>query len=59
MKNKTSASQFYRLLDQTNYKKSVAKLLALLNILGCDVDLVVTQEKSDAHANTEPALPGM
>ncbi len=41
----TSASQFYRLLDQTNYKKSVAQLLALLNILGCEVDLVVKQKR--------------
>lgn len=37
----TSPAQFYRLLDQTNYRKSVDKLLALLQVLGCDVDLVV------------------
>ncbi|MGH7507008.1 MAG: hypothetical protein ACRELX_15230 [Longimicrobiales bacterium] len=37
----TSASQFYRLLDQTNYSKSVGQLLELLHVLGCDVDLVV------------------
>ena len=37
----TSASQFYRLLDQTNYSKSVGQLLALLHVLDCDVDLVV------------------
>ena len=37
----TSATQFYRLLDQTNYRKSVDKLLALLQVLDCDVDLVV------------------
>jgi len=37
----TSASQFYRLLDQTNYSKSVSQLFALLSILGCEVDLVV------------------
>jgi hypothetical protein len=37
----TSASQFYRLLDQTNYRKSVGQLLALLHVLDCDVDLVV------------------
>ena len=37
----TSATQFYRLLDQTNYRKSIDKLLALLHVLDCDVDLVV------------------
>ena len=37
----TSAAQLYRLLDQTNYSKSVDQLLALLQVLDCDVDLVV------------------
>ena len=37
----TSAAQFYRLLDQTNYRKSIDKLLALLHVLDCDVDLVI------------------
>ncbi len=37
----TSATQFYRLLDQTNYRKSVDQLLSLLQILDCDVDFVV------------------
>jgi hypothetical protein len=37
----TSAAQLYRLLDQTNYRKSVDQLLALLHVLDCDVDLVV------------------
>ena len=37
----TSAAQLYRLLDQTNYRKSVDQLLALLQVLNCDVDLVV------------------
>ncbi|NIM02199.1 MAG: XRE family transcriptional regulator [Acidobacteria bacterium] len=41
----TSAAQFYRLLDQTNYRKSVDRLLELLHVLDCDVDLVV-REKS-------------
>jgi len=41
----TSASQFYRLLDQTNYSKSVGQLLALLHVLDCDVDLVVRKRK--------------
>lgn len=41
----TSATQFYRLLDQTNYRKSVDQVLLLLNVLECEVDLVV-REKS-------------
>jgi hypothetical protein len=37
----TSATQFYRLLDQTNYRKSVDQVLNLLHVLDCNVDLVV------------------
>lgn len=37
----TSAAHLYRLLDQTNYRKSVDQLLALLQVLNCEVDLVV------------------
>lgn len=37
----TSATQLYRLLDQTNYKKSVDQLVSLLQVLDCEVDLVV------------------
>ena len=37
----TSATQLYRLLDQTNYKKSVDQLVSLLQVLDYDVDLVV------------------
>ena len=37
----TSATQLYRLLDQTNHRKSVDRLLALLQVLDCDIDLVV------------------
>jgi hypothetical protein len=37
----TSAAQLYRLLDQTNYRKSVDQVLGLLQVLDCDVDLVV------------------
>jgi hypothetical protein len=38
---RTSATQFYRLLDQTNYDKSVDQLIALLQILDCEIDLIV------------------
>ena len=37
----TSATQFYRLLDQTNYGKTVDQMLKLLQALDCDVDLVI------------------
>jgi hypothetical protein len=37
----TSATQFYRLLDPTNYRKSVDQLLRLLHVLDCEVDLIV------------------
>jgi hypothetical protein len=42
----TSATQFYRLIDQTNTRKSFGQLLALLRILDCEVDLVVRKRKS-------------
>ena len=37
----TSAAQLYRLLDQTNYRKSVDQLLGLLQVLDCEIELVV------------------
>ena len=37
----TSPAQLYRLLDQTNHRKSVDQVLALLQVLNCEVDLVV------------------
>jgi hypothetical protein len=42
----TSATQFYRLLDTTNYSKSIGQLLALLEILGCEVELIVRDKPS-------------
>lgn len=35
----SSPTQFYRLLDQTNYHKTVDQMLKLLGALDCDVDL--------------------
>ena len=46
----TSATQFYRLLDQTNYSKSVDQLLSLLHVLDCDVDLQVRTRTSPGRA---------
>ncbi len=42
----TSATQFYRLLDQTNYRKSIDQILLLLHVLECDVDLVVRRKSA-------------
>ena len=42
----TSATQFYRLMDQTNTRKSVGQLLSLLHVLDCDVDLVVRDRRT-------------
>lgn len=47
----TSATQFYRLLDQTNYRKSIDQLLTLLHVLDCEVDLTVrTRPSPGTHA---------
>ena len=45
----TSATQLYRLLDQTNYRKSVDQLLSLLQVLGCEVDLRVRLKRSPSR----------
>lgn len=46
----TSATQFYRLLDQKNFRKSVDQLLSLLHVLDCDVDLLVRTKTSTGRA---------
>ncbi len=46
----TSATQLYRLLDQTNYRKSVDQLLSLLHVLDCDVDLLVRTKTTSGKA---------
>ena len=37
----TSPAQFYRLLDTTNYRKSVDKMLSLLQVLDCEIEVIV------------------
>jgi hypothetical protein len=39
----TSAAQFYRLLDPTNTRKSIRQLVALLHVLGCEVEVTVKE----------------
>jgi len=47
----TSAAQFYRLLDPTNYTKSIDQLTALLGVLDCEVELIV-------RSQSRAAVPG-
>ncbi|MBI4520438.1 MAG: XRE family transcriptional regulator [Gemmatimonadetes bacterium] len=42
----TSPSQLYRLLDQTNYRKSVDRMLELLGVLGCEIELTVGEART-------------
>lgn len=46
----TSATQLYRLLDQTNYNKSIDQLLSLLHVLDCEVDVRVRLKTSSRKA---------
>jgi len=51
----TSASQFYRLLNPTYYGKSVGQMLALLHILGKEVDFVVRPTADPQPINSRRA----
>jgi hypothetical protein len=42
----TSVPQLYRLLDQTNTKKSISQMISLLRVLNCDVELVVKERRA-------------
>ena len=44
----TSPTQLYRLIDPTNYTKSLRQLMALLYLLGCDVDVEVKERPGRA-----------
>lgn len=41
----TSASQYYRLLDQTYYGKSIQQMVSLLGLLDCQVDVIVRDKQ--------------
>ncbi len=47
---RTSATQFYRLLDQTNFRKSVDQLLCLLHVLDCEIELLVRTKAAHGKA---------
>jgi hypothetical protein len=44
----TSPTQLYRLLDPTNYTKSLRQMLSFLYLLGCDVDVEVKERQPRA-----------
>ena len=50
----TSASQYYRLMDPANTNKSLGRMLDLLHLLGCRVDVVV----SPADGSAPPRVIG-
>ncbi len=50
----TSLSQLYRLLDTTNYKKSIGQLLSLLSVLDFDVKLEITPRIPAKPAHSVP-----
>lgn len=45
---RTSVPQLYRLLDPTNTTKSIAQLIALLHVVGCDVEFKVKPRRRAA-----------
>jgi hypothetical protein len=45
---KTSVPQLYRLLDPANTSKSINQLVALLHVLNCKVELVVSRSNSSS-----------
>lgn len=47
----TSATQYYRLLDEENYRKSMDQMLSLFAVLGCAVDLKVSKPKKHSNEN--------
>lgn len=47
----TSATQYYRLLDEENYQKSMDQMVNLFAVLGCAVDLKVSKPKKHSAQN--------
>lgn len=55
----TSMSQLYRLLDPTNYRKSVDQMVRLLYVVGCDIDLAINARASHSQylSHTNDPVP--
>ncbi|MEO1245050.1 MAG: hypothetical protein AAFX56_05115 [Pseudomonadota bacterium] len=47
----TSATQYYRLLDEDNHRKSMDQMVNLFAVLGCTVDLKVSKPKRQSERN--------
>jgi len=43
---RTSPAQYYRLLDQTNFKKSARQLITLLHIVDCEVEIALKRSSA-------------
>jgi hypothetical protein len=41
---RTSPSQLYRLLDSSNYRKSIDEMLRLLTVLGCKIEWSIVKQ---------------
>jgi hypothetical protein len=54
----TSAAQFYRLIDPTNYRKSLGQLVTLLYLLDCELDLVIRQSIQPLDSSGRLAAKG-
>ena len=51
----TSASQYYRILDQTNYRKSLDQVVTLLSVLDCECEIKVRRKKRSKDGLAHPA----
>ena len=47
----TSPTQYYRLLDEDNYRKSMDQMMNLFAVLGCTIDLSVSEPKKHTNEN--------
>jgi hypothetical protein len=54
----TSSSQFYRLLDTTNYAKSAGQMIALLHLLGKSVDVTVRPHSDELTSHPQLKTSG-
>jgi hypothetical protein len=50
-KLRTSPAQLYRLLDTTNYKKTIDQMIKLLAVLGHDVGFILKSSPPPTHAS--------
>lgn len=54
----SSASQFYRLLDQTNYRKTLDQMVKLLVAIGCEVGFAISPARTLAPNSPRPSRGG-